>query len=341
MYEDNLFEELTKTVSLRLLNVTPVVGTQQMKSTKQQILGGQLPVGYNFGDVGTNTVEIPNDVDFGLIIFSDSNDYLLIGKLQHETKNVISFAKKESRFIIAQSDGVRSGAAGGVVFPDTNSKSLSKSTMNNRVVMQHRNGVGCSVSYTNAESKNKTFNGVYNQVKMMRMNKQTKRKIVLQSGIDRKILLEEMKSRFIAILLLLAVDGGQLVKQQNLIGTLIETFSGGNGDVVEFLSLGHSIFESFLLAWGVGSGVMHNHEAIAAHMDRNKNHPLETLTIYPCMPKDRTILTEGMGFLAFPLHGFNIKIKCVVDVVHCSLKNTVHIPDDSRSITNWSRVQGQ
>ena len=64
MYEDNLFEELTKTVSLQQLNVTPVVGTQQMKSTKQQILGGQLPVGYNFGDVGTNTVEIPNDVDF-------------------------------------------------------------------------------------------------------------------------------------------------------------------------------------------------------------------------------------------------------------------------------------
>ena len=85
---------------------------------------------------------------------------------------------------------------------------------------------------------------------------------------------------------------------------------------------------------------MHNHEAIAAHTDGNKNHPLETLTIYPRMPKDRTILTEGMGFLAFPLHGCNIKIKCVVDVVHCSLKKTVHIPDDSRSTTNWSRVQG-
>ena len=54
-----------------------------------------MPVGYNFGDLnGTNTIYKPYNVDFGLIVFEDSNDYLLIGKLNHESKDILSFSQK-------------------------------------------------------------------------------------------------------------------------------------------------------------------------------------------------------------------------------------------------------
>ena len=186
---------------------------------------------------------------------------------------------------------------------------------------------------------------MHNQVNMSRMNKRTKKKIVMDSATDRTILLEERKSRFIAIFVLLGFNGGTLVDETEIIKSQVDILNNEDGQFLQFLPLGHSVFESFLLSWGVSSGVMHNHQTDCAHTDGNKNHPLETLTVYPRNPNDRRLLTEGMGiihpgYLAFPLHGFNIKMQCGVDVVHCSLKQTVHIPDESRSVNNWSPVQG-
>ena len=52
----------------------------------------------------------------------------------------------------------------------------------------------------------------------------------------------------------------------------------------KFHNLGFCYFDAFLLAWGVSTGAMHNHEALCAHTDANKSHPVETLTLYPRLP---------------------------------------------------------
>ena len=90
---------------------------------------------------------------------------------------------------------------------------------------------------------------------------------------------------------------------------------------------------------------MHNHEALCAHKDSNKSHPVETITIYPRLPDFNDILRDRSynlvpGYLTFPLYGFNLEVKCGSEALHCSLRDTVHIPDHSRSISNWSKVQG-
>ena len=69
--------------------------------------------------------------------------------MSHKAKDIVALSEKESKLIIQQSIGPRSGSSGGIVFPDTNSKSLSKCTEKNRVMLGKRKSVACSVSYSN------------------------------------------------------------------------------------------------------------------------------------------------------------------------------------------------
>ena len=57
-----------------------------------------------------------------------------------------------------------------------------------------------------------------------------------------------------------------------------------NITIGQFHAMNYSYFDAFLLAWGVSSGAMHNHEALCAHTDANKSHPVETLALYPRLP---------------------------------------------------------
>jgi hypothetical protein len=44
------------------------------------------------------------------------------------------------------------------------------------------------------------------------------------------------------------------------------------------------------------------------------------------------------GRLMFPIDGLGLIIECGKDVIHCCLKQTLHIPDNSRNHSNWSKV---
>ena len=46
------------------------------------------------------------------------------------------------------------------------------------------------------------------------------------------------------------------------------------------------------------------------------------------------------GYLAFPDYGIVVQMNYGRDIVHCSLKNTLHVPNRSRDTLNWSKVHG-
>ena len=46
------------------------------------------------------------------------------------------------------------------------------------------------------------------------------------------------------------------------------------------------------------------------------------------------------GFLILPLEGFTLKMLCGYDLVHCRLKSTVHLADNTRNTCNWTKVHG-
>ena len=137
---------------------------------------------------------------------------------------------------------------------------------------------------------------------------------------------------------------GLKVLQQHL-NKMKKVLDSDRDTIEKFIEKNYTPFDSFLLAWGVSTGAMHNHEALCAHTDANKSHPVETLTLYPrvadskgtCQNSNTTI---HPGYLTFPLYGFNIEMECGSSILHCSLCDTVHLPDCSRSISNWSKVHG-
>ena len=91
---------------------------------------------------------------------------------------------------------------------------------------------------------------------------------------------------------------------------------------------------------------MRNHQAMAAHVDGNKTHQMETMSLFSRESLNATIDNSNLlnkstdGYLYFPIDGLVIRIKCGKHYIHSYLTNTLHIPDISRNNINWSRVHG-
>jgi hypothetical protein len=129
-----------------------------------------------------------------------------------------------------------------------------------------------------------------------------------------------------------------------------EGFSGipdTNIDFKIFQTLGHSLFESTMLVWSTTTGQMNNHCAIHAHTDGNLSHEIETMTLFGRIDPSELNLrgTSGdsdfkfkSGYLLFPLDSIVIKLSCAKMNIHCNLKNTFHVPDNTRNTHNWSKV---
>ena len=163
--------------------------------------------------------------------------------------------------------------------------------------------------------------------------------------MQREILLQEMKSRFTAILILECENCLELKVLQQHLNKMKEVLEDKKETIEKFKEKNYTPFDSFLLAWGVSTGAMHNHEALCAHTDANKSHPIETLTLYPRLADSDEMYKNRIsnfhpGYVTFPLYGFNIEMECGSSILHCSLHDTVHLPDHSRCISNWSKVHG-
>ena len=114
----------------------------------------------------------------------------------------------------------------------------------------------------------------------------------------------------------------------------------------KFVMAGRTQFEAKLLSWACSTGEMRNHQAVKTHYDGNKSHPVETMSLFGRVPVNSKHLTVDdvtsmeSGYLLLPLEGVTIKIQCGYDLIHCSLKSTLHLADNSRNTCNWSRVHG-
>jgi hypothetical protein len=106
-----------------------------------------------------------------------------------------------------------------------------------------------------------------------------------------------------------------------------------------------SLWEAILLEWACSSVETRNYEALAAHTDSNPGHPMETLAIHSMVVNNKNPdyvkmvreMTSGMLFL--PYHHAAIEMECGQDVLHCRLQRTVHVPDASRGVTNFTRAR--
>ena len=112
-----------------------------------------------------------------------------------------------------------------------------------------------------------------------------------------------------------------------------------------FNKMGCSFFQSLMLAWGVSGDETRNHQQLKAHVDGNKKNQIETLSLFPRIAENKVVCHNNFdnkmysGLLYFPMHGFSIYFGCGKDIINCSLKETIHIPDNSRNYVNWSKVK--
>ena len=118
-----------------------------------------------------------------------------------------------------------------------------------------------------------------------------------------------------------------------------------NGYMDTFKKMGYSYFQSLMLTWGVSGDESRNHEQLKAHVDGNKNNQIETLSLFPRIAENKEVTKDIFdnemysGLIYFPMHGFSVYFGCGKDIINCSLKQTVHIPDKSRNYVNFSKVK--
>ena len=244
--------------------------------------------------------------------------------------------------------GGRSGACGGVVYSTTNSHSLSKVTKKtNSILSTHVNGVGVTCSYENNAKETKSYKSIYNDLLMQRMGHESKCASLLNDEILRMVTLKEMSSRINAYLLacelgLVNDDEVMTLSKLNEIYYANEPYAQ---QMILFQSKGHSRFESMLLVWSASTGEMRNHQSLAAHVDGNKSHCMETLSLFPRWKINSDSENDSEidlidGSVLFPLDGTIINYLCGKQLLHCSLSNTLHLSDSTRDKFNWSRVHG-
>ena len=260
---------------------------------------------------------------------------------------MIFFSKQESEVINKMIHSKRQGPAFGYVDPhnnfDHNPKSLSSMTQHDSRLLllsnpssEHTN---CSVYYRNNDGDKKSFHSVYSDGMMRRMTKKQKKKEIISNNILQMITIEEMKSRILAMAIMIKFG---LVPEQHQDSFLYGLEESLKASIYKNIFSDLSTFDNALLIWSYTTGEMQNHQALCVHKDTNRSHIAETMTLW-------NRWTEGMipdgnndfdGKLMFPWHRFGIKIKCGVDVIHSNFSSTYHVSDASRNTVNWSRVHG-
>ena len=293
-------------------------------------------------------IKLPDDCDFGVIILP-YGDFLMICKSNFREMDSIQLCLSETLRMKEIHIQGRSGAAGGIVSTDTNSHSMTKYTKSKtNVFIPSQKGTGISCVYNNAFHEEKSFNAVYNDVYMNRLNITTKI-LELQKNISyRRITIEEMKTRTYSLILGNALG---LIEATDIETSFSYISNIGKIWVPQRLSkLSGSgiLFETILLHQGATTGEMRNHQSLKGHVDGNKSHFLESMALFgrinesnmsEMLVKDH-IKQMKPGYLFLPLFGIVLYIPCCLQSVHCRLKQTVHIPDPSRSKYNWSKVHG-
>ena len=337
--QEDEFRSLLDSIEYKVIELQP--RTENYNKEKWKYCG----VGFNNDfDVEKRKnffIKAPGNSIIGVIKFSQGNDFAMLSPSNFRNLYTVKFSKSETMVITKGLTSHRSGSSGGIVTSSTNSKSLSKVTENSRLLTRSKKGVGMKVAYENMNTV-KEYSGVYNQIKMRRLSKYEKKIHALKSDVYRHILISEMKSRIQALFLAnyLGYIGSDSLKQ------FTETDQFSTKILKEMLKKGHSKFDSMLLAWALSTGEMRNHQALYAHVDGNKSHCVETLSLFGRVASNENLSSKRVvdkmkeGYLVFPMDGIAIQMNCGIDTIHCCLQKTLHVPDRSRDRHNWSKVHG-
>ena len=193
---DPLFQRLYKGTYIHLIKIKKSMTEREYKEKVCGLKGSVLPPDMDKYKVENNILSFPDDDIKGLIIFENTNDFVLIDKVPNSLEDIINFSKSEMSSISNLTLGARSGAAGGFVHEGSNSHSLSKVTQKeNSILVASENSVSMSCFYDNNEGVTKKFNSVYNDIHMNRLNGKDKFKQLSKLKCYRNITIHEMTSR--------------------------------------------------------------------------------------------------------------------------------------------------
>lgn len=162
----------------------------------------------------------------------------------------------------------------------------------------------------------------------------------------REKLIGEMRSRLAFLLVLVEKNMEDPIKLFASFGEAV--MRSKNNDDWKNVDAGLSEFERVLLEYACGTGDMRNHQALFAHKDKNKSHPLESMMVFGKVPEEgnsnmscRSVvknMTNAM--LIQPYERIVWDLRCGLDVLHSRFTNTYHVSDPSRGLSNWSYVHG-
>lgn len=295
-----------------------------------------------------------NSSAVGIVTWSENpGDYLMISNLGLPTETAVEIACAETQLISQQVWGRRCGAAVGhywigyhrecQVYPLMN----SAATRDNYVVKQ-TTGSSCNaqLSYFNEGKKKAVHIKAYRSFRGKRSSTARKRLDAKNDGALRKKYVIEGKDRLQKLIVLCAM-GIAPEPAGNLFGTFAKAVVHVmNGSDYFQRVPGITVFERVFLEWMCGTGEMRNHQAVYAHTDGNPSHPMETMMIFgkvafgDTRSSDTIVREMKPGMLVLPFQGLAVEIACCTQIVHCRLKNTMHLADFSRNIWNWSWVHG-
>ena len=338
--DDKLFLELTKPMHYKCIDVKRIY--DNYNEIADNIIGVGMPLEASIESMHPNMISSPVGC-FGIITLPQGKDFIILEEVSLDDISVLEMSLNEMKYISKGLMSPRAGAAGGIMLPSGSSKSLSPVTNNDRLLLPRKKSVGVSLTYTNKENNVKSRNSIYQDLYMKRFTRKQKFKNVFNSKAYQRILVREMISRLRSFFLL--HEKGILCYQETIFNFL--TYDKERIDMeVEFKSIGCTNLEAKLLSWSCRSGEMRNHQSVRAHYDGNKCHPVETMSIFGRLPINIQNMTTKVlqktrsGFLLLPLDGVTIKMNCGATLVHCSLKKTVHLADNTRNTCNWTRVHG-
>ena len=337
---DQVYSLLNDDIIFRSINAIEIFSNYE--ETASSIMGVSLPHNIKIPYLNPNIICCPEE-NFGLIKLPRKNDFVILVKSDFDNICILEQSLNEMSDIAEGKINSRSGAAGGIMLPGNNCRSLSKVTRNERILCARPKSVGMSLSYRNDKGEVKGRSSVYSDLYMTRYDSKSKYLLVLKSVALQRMLVTEMISRLKSFMIL---DHVGIIPISESILTFLSYDDNRKEMENGFISIGKSLLESKLLSWACCTGEMRNHQSVKTHYDANRSHPVESMSLFGRIPVNTYTLTADYvdsmeaGFLILPLEGVTIKINCGKDLLHCCLKSTVHCADNTRNTCNWSKVHG-
>lgn len=280
LIDDQVFRKwVSNDVTYSVIDVTKAdvvtsLAPKALKNLSDSLKGSSFNVNSQLEEFNKKSLSLPSDIDYGIIILP-FGDFIVLSHSSISACDAVELSTDETQEIKKLPVAGRSGSAGGVVFSNTNSHSLSGRAGKDSIFVPQIKGTGVGCVYKNSNDTQRVFKSVYNDIFMSRYNVVKKIKYASKHSAYRRILIEEMKSRLGTTIVL---KHNQLVDDVELTKTFLFTESKYEDTIKRYnnnkLKCSFSIWEIMLLEESLSTGEMRNHQAIAAHVDGNKSHSM-------------------------------------------------------------------